>query len=174
MPSVRSNLLPGVSALFWKIARYDPPPTLSLTLTSITANEGKSGSDSVVGTQGQSPLYLTLQIRHRGRYRGARQEEEVGTVSPHSPGSRAVLDKQESSGNWKTFSENLSHWQVKGRSRDSSNNVKNADKLGGLVEDIRDAVMDYQVRNRSGFTSHMSDIYFRLRYSKIFTTRAAN
>ena len=25
------------------------------------------------------------------------------------------------------------------------NNVENADKLGGLVEDIRDAVMDYQV-----------------------------
>jgi hypothetical protein len=27
------------------------------------------------------------------------------------------------------------------------NNVENADKLGGLVEGIRDAVMDYQVRN---------------------------
>ena len=26
------------------------------------------------------------------------------------------------------------------------NNVENADKLGGLVEDIRDVVMDYQVR----------------------------
>jgi hypothetical protein len=26
------------------------------------------------------------------------------------------------------------------------NNVKNTDILGGLVEDIRDAVMDYQVR----------------------------
>jgi hypothetical protein len=27
------------------------------------------------------------------------------------------------------------------------NNVKNADKLGGLVEDIHDIVMDYQVCN---------------------------
>jgi hypothetical protein len=26
------------------------------------------------------------------------------------------------------------------------NNVENADKLGGIVEDIREAVMDYQVR----------------------------
>lgn len=26
------------------------------------------------------------------------------------------------------------------------NNMKNADKLGGLAEDIRDAMMDYQVR----------------------------
>ena len=34
------------------------------------------------------------------------------------------------------------------------NNVKNADKLGGLVEDIRDAVMDYQVRNQCGSLPH--------------------
>ena len=26
------------------------------------------------------------------------------------------------------------------------NNVENADKLDGLVEDVRDAIMDYQVR----------------------------
>ena len=26
------------------------------------------------------------------------------------------------------------------------NNVENADKLGGLVEDVRNALMDYQVR----------------------------
>ena len=26
------------------------------------------------------------------------------------------------------------------------NNVENADKLGGIAEDIRDAMMDYQVR----------------------------
>ena len=26
------------------------------------------------------------------------------------------------------------------------NNAENADKLGGLVEDIRDAMMEYQVR----------------------------
>ena len=29
------------------------------------------------------------------------------------------------------------------------NNVANADKLSGLVEDIRDAVMDYQVCSQS-------------------------
>ena len=35
------------------------------------------------------------------------------------------------------------------------NNVENADKLLGLVEDVRDAVMDYQVRNRrSHLTFH--------------------
>ena len=54
------------------------------------------------------------------------------------------------------------------------NNVKNADKLGGLVEDIRDAVMDYQVRNQNDLASPMLDIYFRLRYNKISMITAAN
>lgn len=34
------------------------------------------------------------------------------------------------------------------------NNVKNADKLGGLTEDIRDAMMDYQVCSQSSYTHH--------------------
>ena len=33
------------------------------------------------------------------------------------------------------------------------NNVKNADQLGGLAGDIRDAIMDYQVRPQ-GTRSH--------------------
>ena len=32
-----------------------------------------------------------------------------------------------------------------GKAEGFFNNVQNADKLGSLVEDIRDAVMDYQV-----------------------------
>jgi hypothetical protein len=32
-----------------------------------------------------------------------------------------------------------------GKVQDFFNNVKNADKLSGLVEDIREAMMDYQV-----------------------------
>ena len=32
-----------------------------------------------------------------------------------------------------------------GKTKGFFNNVENADKLGGLVDDIRDAVMDYQV-----------------------------
>ena len=51
------------------------------------------------------------------------------------------------------------------------NNVRNADKLGGLVEDIRDGMMEYQVCARKLSISSMSDICTRLRYSKIFTTR---
>ena len=32
-----------------------------------------------------------------------------------------------------------------GKTKGFFNNVENADKLGGLVEDVRDAMMDYQV-----------------------------
>ena len=33
-----------------------------------------------------------------------------------------------------------------GKTKGFFNNVENADKLSGLVEDVRDAVVDYQVR----------------------------
>ena len=33
-----------------------------------------------------------------------------------------------------------------GKTKGFFNNAENADKLGGLVEDVRDAMMDYQVR----------------------------
>ena len=32
-----------------------------------------------------------------------------------------------------------------GKTKGFFNNVENADKLGGLIEDVRDVVMDYQV-----------------------------
>ena len=51
------------------------------------------------------------------------------------------------------------------------NNVRNADKLGSLVEDIRDGMMEYQVCIHKLPTSSTSDTRTRLRYSKIFTTR---
>ena len=54
------------------------------------------------------------------------------------------------------------------------NNVENADKLGGLVEDIRDAVMDYQVRIQHDAHFLVLDIRFRLFYNKIYTTKVAS
>ena len=54
------------------------------------------------------------------------------------------------------------------------NNVKNADKLGGLVEDIRDAVMDYQVCSRNEVASSLPEIYPRLRYNGISMTRTVS
>ena len=40
-----------------------------------------------------------------------------------------------------------------GKAKGFFNNVENADRLGGLVEDIRDAMMDYQVRIASKASS---------------------
>ena len=54
------------------------------------------------------------------------------------------------------------------------NNVKNADKLGGVVEDIRDAVMDYQVCSQNKVASSMPETYPRLRYNGIYLTRTVS
>lgn len=51
------------------------------------------------------------------------------------------------------------------------NNVGNADKLGGLIEDIRNAIMEYQVCICEPTTPSPPDICTRLCYSKISTTR---
>ena len=53
-------------------------------------------------------------------------------------------------------------------------NVKNAEVLSGLVENIHDAVMDYQVCIQSMLITLISDISFRLPYNKISTNRAVS
>jgi hypothetical protein len=49
-------------------------------------------------------------------------------------------------------------------------NVENSDKLGGLAEDIRDAIMDYQVGIRIRVILAISNICTRPHYSKISMT----
>jgi len=61
--------------------------------------------------------------------------------------------------------------EEQGRVEGFFNNVVNADKLGGVVEDIRDAMMEYQVCIHSLSISATSDFHIRLRYSKISTTK---
>ena len=50
------------------------------------------------------------------------------------------------------------------------NNVDNADRLGGLVEDIRDVMMDYQVCVSISLTISLVYNLARHRCSKICTT----
>ena len=50
------------------------------------------------------------------------------------------------------------------------NNADNAQKLNDLVEDIREAVMDYQVRASKGLVLTTSDLCSRLPYSEICIT----
>ena len=54
------------------------------------------------------------------------------------------------------------------------NNVENADKLSGAVEDIRDAMMEYQVCVHNIAITIIPDTRTRLHYSKTSTTRTVN
>lgn len=50
------------------------------------------------------------------------------------------------------------------------NNVENAQKLNGLVDDIREAVLDYQVCAPKGLVLVVPNVRHRLPYSRIPTT----
>ena len=50
-------------------------------------------------------------------------------------------------------------------------NAENASKLSGVVEDVRDAIMGYQVCILDAQISDSSDSYVRLFYSKISIER---
>ena len=50
-------------------------------------------------------------------------------------------------------------------------NVKNSEKLGGLAEDIRDAMMEYQVCTSLQFISTTPEACTRHHCSKISTTK---
>ena len=69
----------------------------------------------------------------------------------------------------------LARLEGQGKVEGFFNNAENADKLSGAVEDIRDAMMEYQacIHNLSAAIS-ISDICTRLHYSKISTTRTAS
>ena len=64
----------------------------------------------------------------------------------------------------------LSSLEEQGNVEGFFNNVKNADRLGGLVEDVRDAMLEYQVRIRSPSISGASEARIRPRCSKICMT----
>jgi hypothetical protein len=145
MPSVHSSLSPAVSVLFWKIARYDlTPACATTTLTGTPANEGERANDRVVGTPGEGTCRITSFTCFRGRRQGTREETDPGTVSFRSPSSR--VDSQTGIGRkLEDIRQDLALLGEQGKAKGFFNNVENADKLGGLVEDVRDAVMDYQV-----------------------------
>lgn len=50
-----------------------------------------------------------------------------------------------------------------GKAKGFFNNVANADKLGGLVEGIRDAVMEYQVCNENGDRAELGSLITRVK-----------
>jgi len=54
------------------------------------------------------------------------------------------------------------------------NNPKNAEKLSGLVGDIHDAVMDYQVCSQSESIMLVPDAHLRLHYNKTSMEKAVS
>ena len=124
---------------------WSSPACTITTLTGAPANEGERASDRVVGTSGQGTCRITSFIRFRRRRQGTREEEGPRTVSLRSQSSR--IDSQMGIGRkLGDIDEDLALLGEQGKAKGFFNNVENADKLGGLVEDVRDAMMDYQVR----------------------------
>ena len=68
--------------------------------------------------------------------------------------------------------QDLAPLEKQGKVEGFFNNTENAGKLSALVEDIRDAMIEYQVCAQTPTTSSISDIRIRPRYSKTSTTRA--
>ena len=68
----------------------------------------------------------------------------------------------------------LTPLEEQGKIEDFFNNIDNANKLGGLVEDIRDAMVEYQACVYSISISGTSEVRTRLRYSKISITRVVD
>ena len=66
-------------------------------------------------------------------------------MSHHSPSSRVHL-QIEYNRKLEDIRQDLALFGEQGKAEGFFNNVENSGKLGGLVEDIRDAMMDYQVR----------------------------
>ena len=67
--------------------------------------------------------------------------------------------------------QDLALLREQGKAEGFFSNVENADKLGGLVEDVRDAVMDYQVCIPSTIRLPRAHISCRHRCSRTYTTR---
>ena len=68
----------------------------------------------------------------------------------------------------------LARLEGQGKVEGFFNNVENADKLSGTVEDIHNAMMEYQVCIHHLSAISASDVRTRLHYSKISTTRTAS
>ena len=62
--------------------------------------------------------------------------------------------------------QDLALLEEQGKAEGFFNKVENADKLSGLAEDVRDAMVDYQVRT----SSHLVSLYLKL-FSDVITTR---
>jgi len=147
MPSVPSNLSPGVSASFLKTARYGPPPASAVQYLQIPQRTKANIQEMELLAPRVKALAESLCVpASKGDIKeGSRRKvlERYIHTFQHRKSSLTL----EIARKLEEVSQDLALLSEQGKARGFFNNVKNADKLGGLVEDIRDAMMDYQVCN---------------------------
>ena len=68
--------------------------------------------------------------------------------------------------------QDLAVLREQGKAEGFFNNVEHADKLSGLVEDVHDAIMDYQVCCVNPFAFFVLKTITRHRCNKTYTTKA--
>ena len=76
--------------------------------------------------------------------------------------------------NLENICQGLARLEGQGKIEGFFNNIENADKLSGTVEDIHDAMMEYQVCIYDLSTIDIPKIRTRRHYSKTSTTRTVN
>ena len=91
-------------------------------------------------------------------------------MSPHSPRPRVESDT-EIGRELEVVSQAMESVTTQDDLADFLNNPENAQRVNDLVEDIRDALMDYQVCILEHPAHTMANTGFRLRYDEISTTR---
>ena len=94
-------------------------------------------------------------------------------MSPYSPGSVTEFDT-EIARELENIHQSLTLPAEQGKVLEFLMNAENVQRINGLIEDICEALMEYQVCMSSCSSYTMSDVHVRLHCSKICTKRVAN
>lgn len=153
MSFLLSNLSLELFILFLIITRYGPilSDMLSVTLTGAPANEGKQTSNRIVGTPYPSARRIALHARAGGRHEGGGSKREARAVSLCFPETDdRSLTRTGATRKLEDIGRDLILLGEQGAVMEFFSSTQNADELSRLVEDIRDAIMGYQVRHVLG------------------------
>ena len=150
---------------------YFTEPFTPLTFKS--ANDGEPRIDRITYTPDRRTCGITQRVRSRGRDQGDSEKEKAQRVIYLISKSKFDPDGMVSSRLEKALRD-LEQLAERSKITGFLNNVKDADTLTGLADDIRDAMMDYQVRIREPSARTMPKFVPRLRCSKTSITRTTD
>ena len=148
MPSLRSNLSPGVSVLSWRIMKCGSFPIHhpSCNAYDFPAVTRKQSSDRIVGTTDQVARRVALRARSWRWCQGGIEEKATRAVRTLPLAQRIGIDLAIMSRKLETVRRGLDLLAEQGKVEGFFKNVGNANQLSGLLEDVRDAMIEYQVR----------------------------